>query len=178
MDKTKVGLPPPGLRGRILSCAPFSSPLLLRLPPCLCCHHHLPTTSPTTFPSPPQRQSLSAMDQGLLETLATMTVREIECMPQREDGAMMSLELEGALAARVLELQSFRAFATRRVDPGCIKIIAEKLTGELRAAPTPARAERDISLNALPRLCRRSYHPCDALRPTLLVPLCVCAHRP
>ena len=50
-------------------------------------------------------------------------------VPQREEGAMMPIPNEGCLAERVRELQSFPVFAMRAVDVGCVKMIAEKLTG-------------------------------------------------
>jgi hypothetical protein len=50
-------------------------------------------------------------------------------VPQREEGVMMPITNEGCLAERVRELQSFPVFAMRAVDVGCVKMIAEKLTG-------------------------------------------------
>jgi hypothetical protein len=76
-------------------------------------------------------------------------------MPQREEGAMMPIEKDGGLEERVRELQSFQVFAMRAVDVGCVRMIAEKLTG------------RPQTLNPKPRALNTGHSTLDTGHSTL-----------
>uniref|UniRef100_A0A6U4NED1 Cyclic nucleotide-binding domain-containing protein n=1 Tax=Hemiselmis andersenii TaxID=464988 RepID=A0A6U4NED1_HEMAN len=72
-------------------------------------------------------RGLEEGDTALMMTLATACVREMECLPQRRDGAMTPSTEDGYVMQRVKELKSHAPFARRSVDEGCIKLFAEKL---------------------------------------------------
>eukprot|EP00283_Hemiselmis_rufescens_P015528 CAMPEP_0173452698 /NCGR_PEP_ID=MMETSP1357-20121228/49220_1 /TAXON_ID=77926 /ORGANISM="Hemiselmis rufescens, Strain PCC563" /LENGTH=311 /DNA_ID=CAMNT_0014419595 /DNA_START=39 /DNA_END=974 /DNA_ORIENTATION=+ len=96
------------------------APLMLRYQGCEHCIGIISVTD--TKP-----RGLEEGDDVVMQTLATACVREMECWPQRQEGAMTPVHTDGWLVERVNELKSHVPFSRRRVDEGCIRLFAEKL---------------------------------------------------